>query len=164
MIQARQSSVLLEITNLVIPEANDAPDDIRRMCVWIRETLGAEVPLHFSAFHPDFRMRDRPPTPPETLNHAREIALHVGLKYVYTGNVSDVARQSTYCPACRKRLIERDWYTLGEYHIHGGCCDFCGTKISGHFEDAPGHWGGRRLPVDPAALLRGMRSETARTV
>lgn len=161
---ARESSVWLEITNLVIPEANDAPDDIRRMCVWIRDTLGAEVPLHFTAFHPDFRMRDRPPTPPETLNSAREIALHVGLKYVYTGNVSDVTRQSTYCPGCGKRLIERDWYTLGEYHIRDGCCAFCGTTIAGHFEDAPGHWGARRLPVDPAALLRGLQQETVKAV
>ncbi len=128
---ARESSVWLEITNLVIPDANDAPDEIRQMCVWIRDNLGAEVPLHFTAFHPDFRMRDRPPTPPETLNQAREIALSVGLKYVYTGNVSDVERQSTYCPGCGKRLIERDWFTLGEYHIRGGHCAFCGTTIAG---------------------------------
>ncbi len=150
---ARESSVWLEITNLVIPEANDAPDDIRRMCVWIRDTLGAEVPLHFTAFHPDFRMRNCPPTSPETLSQAREIALHVGLKYVYVGNVSDVGRQSTYCAGCGKRLIERDWYTLGEYHIRNGCCAFCGRTIAGHFEDSPGHWGGRRMPVDPAELL-----------
>lgn len=154
---ARESSVWLEITNLVIPDANDAPDEIRQMCVWIRDTLGVEVPLHFTAFHPDFRMRDHPPTPPETLNTAREIALHVGLKYVYTGNVSDVKRQSTYCSGCGKRLIERDWYTLGEYHIREGCCAFCGTKIAGHFEATPGHWGARRVPVDPAALLRQLR-------
>lgn len=161
---ARESPVWLEITNLVIPDANDDPDDIRRMCVWIRDTLGADVPLHFTAFHPDFRMRDRPPTPPETLNQAREIALQVGLKYVYTGNVFDVERQSTYCSGCGKRLIERDWYTLGEYHIHDGSCAFCGTKIAGHFEDIPGRWGPRRLPVDPAALLRGLRQETVKAI
>lgn len=150
---ARESSVWLEITNLVIPDANDSPDDLRRMCVWVRDSLGAEVPLHFTAFHPDFRMRDRPPTSPETLNAAREIALNVGLKHVYTGNVSDVVRQSTYCSCCGKRLIERDWYTLGEYHIRNGRCAFCGTTISGHFEDAPGHWGARRVPVDPEQVL-----------
>lgn len=150
---ARESSVWLEITNLVIPGANDAPEDIRRMCVWIRDTLGAEVPLHFTAFHPDFRMLDRPPTPIETLNQARDIAIEVGLKYVYTGNVSDVKRQSTYCPGCGRCLIERNWYTLGEYHVRDGHCAFCNAKIVGHFEDMPGQWGARRVPVDPESLL-----------
>lgn len=151
---ARESSVWLEITNLVIPDANDLPDDLRRMCEWIRDNLGTEVPLHFTAFHPDYRLRDRPVTPVATLNRARDIALNAGLKYVYTGNVSDESRQSTYCPGCGQCLIARDGYTLGEYHIQGGRCAFCGVTIAGHFEDAPGHWGAKRRPVDPAAVLR----------
>lgn len=155
---ARESSVWLELTNLVIPGANDSPADIQRMCKWISQTLGAEVPLHFTAFHPDFRMRDRPPTPPQTLVEARDIALQAGLKYVYVGNVMDAERESTYCPNCGKRLIERDWYDLGEYHIQGGRCAYCGTKIAGHFDDQPGHWGGRRQPVDPETLLRELQT------
>lgn len=154
---ARESSVWLELTNLVIPGANDSPADIQRMCDWIGRTLGTEVPLHFTAFHPDFRMRDRPPTPPQTLVEARDIALRAGLKYVYVGNVMDAERQSTYCPNCHKRLIERDWYDLGEYHIQSGQCAYCGTKIAGHFDDQPGHWGGRRQPVDPETLLRELQ-------
>ncbi len=146
----QHSSVWLELTNLVIPGANDQPDEIRRMCAWIARELGDDVPLHFTAFHPDFRMRDRPPTPPETLNEARDLALEVGLKYVYVGNVFDVARESTYCPRCGMRLIERLWHDVGEYHLKHGSCDRCGTTIAGHFEDQPGHWGARRLPVDPA--------------
>jgi AmmeMemoRadiSam system radical SAM enzyme len=155
---ARESSMWLEITNLVIPDANDSPDDLQEMCEWIVGQLGAEVPLHFTAFHPDFRMCDRSPTPPATLIAAREMALQAGLRYVYLGNVSDAERQSTYCPNCRRLLVERDWYLLGDYHIRDGCCEFCGEKIAGSFENAAGHWGGGRKPVDIAQLLRGLES------
>ena len=158
----QESSVWLEITNLIIPDANDGPDDIQRMCEWIVQNLGHEVPLHFTAFHPDFRMRDRPPTPSTTLNDAHDVAITAGLKYVYTGNVLDVQRQSTYCPKCSNRLIERSWYDLGEFHVKNGGCEFCGTTIAGHFEDTPGHWGTHRLPVDPATLLRELEGERER--
>ncbi len=155
-----ESDVWLEITNLVIPQANDDPTEIRQMCDWLVENLGAEVPLHFTAFHPDFRMRDRPPTPIETLIEARDIAIAAGLHYVYTGNVHDVRRQSTYCPACHQLLIERNWYELGRYEVKSGCCGFCGTRIAGHFADVPGHWGAHRVAVDPARLLRELETES----
>ncbi|MGE5190999.1 MAG: AmmeMemoRadiSam system radical SAM enzyme, partial [Deltaproteobacteria bacterium] len=143
-----ESAVWLEITNLVIPQENDDPALIRTMCDWILRELGDEVPLHFSAFHPDFRLMNRPPTPPETLIAARDAALTAGLKFVYTGNVSDVKRQSTWCPGCGKLLIERDWYSLGEYHIRDGCCEYCARLIPGYFGAAPGKWGRRQQPVD----------------
>ncbi len=155
-----ESKVWFEITNLIIPDSNDDRGDIGRMCAWIVENLGREVPVHFTAFHPDFRLRDRPPTPPATLIDAHDIARAVGLKYVYTGNVKDTQRQCTYCPSCDKVLIERDWYDVGQYHVQAGRCPYCGTRIAGHFEDTPGHWGTRRLPVDPAALLRELETET----
>ncbi len=157
-----ESQTWLEITNLVIPAANDNPATITRMCAWILRQLGSDVPLHFTAFHPDFRLRDRPPTPPASLNQAREIALGQGLRYVYTGNVFDVARQSTYCPGCGKVLIERSWYDLGSYQIRNGTCAFCGTRIAGHFADQPGSWGTHRVPVDPAALLRELEVRAKR--
>jgi pyruvate formate lyase activating enzyme len=154
-----ESHVWVEITNLIIPGANDDRGEIREMCQWVAKELGEEVPLHFSAFHPDFRMLDTPPTPPTTLIAAHAIASEAGLKYVYTGNVLDVQRQSTYCPECSKLLIERSWYDLGDYHVKDGCCGFCGARIAGCFEDVPGHWGTRRLAVDPASLLHELARE-----
>ncbi|NIL98803.1 MAG: AmmeMemoRadiSam system radical SAM enzyme [Planctomycetales bacterium] len=156
------SRVWLEITNLVIPAANDDRGDIDRMCGWIVENLGPEVPLHLTAFHPDFRMRDRPPTPPDTLIAAYELARAAGLKYVYTGNVLDEQRQSTYCPSCRKVVIQRNRYDIGACQIRAGHCGFCGSKIAGHFAETPGHWGTRRLPVDPAAVLHELESAQQR--
>lgn len=152
-----ESQVWLEITNLVIPQANDDLDDIRRMCDWILENLGPDVPLHFTAFHPDFRLRDRPPTHPATLVAARDVALQAGLNYVYVGNVLDPQRQSTYCPNCHKQLVERAWHDVGHYQIRNGKCAYCGHSIAGHFADQPGHWGTRRLPVDPSALLHTLQ-------
>lgn len=152
----RHSEVWLEITNLIIPAANDNEDDIKRMCDWIVKNLGSETPLHFTAFHPDFRLRDRPPTPPESLQRAREIGVAAGLNYVYTGNVLDPRRQSTSCPSCRRRVIERSGYNVGDFHIRGGKCSFCGAFISGLFDDRPEHWGARRVPVDPASIFGGV--------
>ena len=143
-----ETDVWFEITNLIIPQANDNTGEFQRMCDWILENVGDQVPVHFTAFHPDFRMRDRGPTPPETLIAAREIALATGLKYVYTGNVNDVTRQSTYCPNCQKVVIERNWYELGQYDLDGSHCRHCGTRIAGHFDEEPGDWGRQRLPVD----------------
>jgi len=136
-----------EITNLVIPDENDSPDELRRMCDWIVESVGDEVPVHFSAFHPDFRLRDKPRTSLETLLSAYDTARRQGIKYAYVGNVDDVQHQSTYCPHCGKLLIERNWYDLSAYRLRGDCCGHCGGKIAGRFLDAPGDWGRKRLPV-----------------
>lgn len=143
----RETNVWLEITNLVIPRTNDAPDDLRRMCDWILQHCGDETPVHFTAFHPDFRMLDTPPTPHATLLEAYEIGRRAGLKYVYTGNVDDPVHQSTYCPHCNRRVIERNWYALGEYRLAGDVCQHCGGRIAGRFDERPGDWGRKRLPV-----------------
>ncbi len=149
-----ETDVWFEITNLVIPQANDEDSEFQQMCDWILNEIGDEVPVHFSAFHPDFRMLDRGATPPETLVRARDIALQSGLKYVYTGNVNDVARQSTYCPNCQQTLIERNWYQLGKYALNQNTCNHCGTEIAGHFGDRPGTWGQKRLPVNIQEILK----------
>ena len=143
----KETDVWFEITNLVIPQANDSMDDIRRMCAWILERCGDGVPLHFTAFHPDFRMLDRPATPHETLLEAYDVARGEGLKLVYVGNVNDVRHQSTYCPHCGKLVIERDWYALGAYHLREDRCMHCGGSVPGRFDDRPGTWGRRRQPV-----------------
>jgi AmmeMemoRadiSam system radical SAM enzyme/AmmeMemoRadiSam system protein B/AmmeMemoRadiSam system protein A len=144
----KETDVWFEITNLVIPNANDAMDEIRKMCGWILEHVGDQVPLHFTAFHPDFRMRDRPPTPHETLLQAHEVAIREGLKHVYTGNVNDVRHQSTYCPHCSALAIERNWYELGRYNLKGNHCGGCGGVVAGHFDQRPGDWGRKRVPVE----------------
>lgn len=143
-----ETDVWFEITTLIIPGENDAPDETRRMCDWIVDRLGAEVPIHFSAFHPDFKMMDKPRTSHETLIAARQIAIEAGIKFAYVGNVYDLERESTYCPGCKKLVIERDWYELGAYHLEGNWCGFCGTVIPGVFPDGrPGKWGRKRVPV-----------------
>lgn len=139
------TEVWLEITNLLIPDANDSDAEIDSMCAWVVEHLGPDVPMHFSAFHPDYKMMDRPPTPPDTLTRARRIALANGVRYAYTGNVHDVEGASTYCSGCGIRLVERDWYEIGEYRLTGeGACQACGTRCPGVYEGPPGAWGGRR--------------------
>lgn len=139
------SRVWFEITTLLIPGENDSPDEIARLCDWVAENLGPEVPLHFTAFHPDFKLRDRGPTPASTLMRARQQAIERGLRYVYTGNVHDTASQSTWCPNCGALLVERDWHELGQYNIRHGRCMTCDTVIPGVFENTCGHWGRRRL-------------------
>ncbi len=141
------TKVWLEITNLLIPGENDLDKELHEMTKWIFENLGADVPLHFTAFHPDFRMMDTPSTPAATLRRAREIAFSAGLHFIYVGNVHDQDGSSTYCPSCKKVIIERDWYELGEYHIKNGCCAFCSTAIPGFFENKAGTWGAKRVPV-----------------
>jgi len=150
----RETEVWVEITNLIIPDANDSAEELKRMCDWVLEELGPDVPLHFTAFHPDFRLTDRGPTPPETLRTAYTIARQAGLHYVYTGNVSDRQHQSTYCPGCGSLVIERDGYHLGVYTIDGTRCRHCGAEIAGRFEDGPGEWGPRRMPVRIADYAR----------
>ncbi|HEY9773417.1 MAG TPA: AmmeMemoRadiSam system radical SAM enzyme [Planktothrix sp.] len=141
-----ESNVWFEITNLVIPEENDSPEEIERMCDWILNNLGDEVPIHFTAYHPDFKL-NRPPTPAKTLVRAHEQARKAGLKFAYVGNVNDAKRGSTYCPNCSALLLERDWFEIGAFNIKDGCCAKCRTKIPGLFENAKGAWGRRRLPV-----------------
>ncbi len=149
-----KTKVWFEITNLIIPGENDTDKELNEMSDWIKSNLGLDVPLHFTAFHPDFKMMDKPPTPPATLKRAREIALSKGLHYVYTGNIHDAKTQSTYCHNCKKLLIERDWYELGEFHIRDGKCEFCDTIIPGVFENVPGDWGSKRQPVRMAPLSK----------
>ena len=144
----RHTDVWLEITTLLIPDANDSEAELDEMTKWIFRELGAEVPLHFTAFHPDYKMMDRPPTPPETLTRARAIAMRNGLKFVYTGNVHDENGGSTYCPLCRKRVIGRDWYEITAWHLDAeGRCDGCGAFVPGVFESNHGTWGAKRMPV-----------------
>lgn len=143
-----ETDVWFEITNLLIPGLNDSDAEIDGMTSWVVERLGPDVPMHFTAFHPDYKMLDRPPTPASTLTRARAIALANGVRYAYTGNVHDSAGGSTYCAGCGTRLIERDWYRLGGYRVTAdGCCEACGAPLPGDFAGAPGTWGPRRLPV-----------------
>jgi pyruvate formate lyase activating enzyme len=137
------------VTTLLIPGHNDSVEEIDRECDWFARTLGPEVPLHFTAFHPDFKMTDVPHTPPETLARARRQALAHGLRHVYTGNVHDRRGQSTYCAGCGALLVERDWYRLGEYKIEWpeARCPDCRKPLAGRYEAAPGRWGPRRLPI-----------------
>ena len=145
---AHETDVWLEITTLLIPHANDSADELRRMCDWIAAELRPDVPLHFSAFHPDFELTDREATPLETLLTAHEIAQQAGLKHVYTGNVYDPQREHTYCPSCGRMVVERAGYELGAYYIRQGRCTFCSAAIAGRFDDTPGTWGRRRASVE----------------
>jgi pyruvate formate lyase activating enzyme len=150
----KETAVWFEITTLLIPEKNDSPQEIKAMCQWIANNLGVDVPLHFSAFHPDWKMRDIPNTPSETLLRARKIALEQGLQFVYTGNIHDTQSQSTYCPHCHQLVIERNWYVLGKYALsRQGDCLFCGKKIAGVFHGKAGDWGAKRQLVN----LKSMR-------
>jgi len=143
-----ETQVWFEITTLLIPGKNDSDEEIHEMSGWIVNKLGTDIPLHFTAFHPDWKMLDVPPTPLSTLNRARDIALSHGIRYVYTGNISDVKGESTYCHQCHVLLIERDRYELGQWGLDSkGNCSQCGTKCAGIFEAQPGHWGAKRLPV-----------------
>ena len=146
-----ETDVWVEVTTLLIPGLNDSDWEIDDETRWYAERLSPDVPLHFTAFHPDWKMRDRPHTPSSTLGRAREIALANGLRYVYTGNVHDRAGQSTYCHACGALLVERDWYELGAWNLEDGRCEACGEACAGVFEARPGTWGSRRLPVRLAA-------------
>jgi pyruvate formate lyase activating enzyme len=143
-----ETKVWFEVTNLLIPGHNDSEDEVAQLCAWFVKNLGPDVPLHFTAFHPDFKMIDVPPTPASTLTRARQQALASGIHHVYTGNVSDVAGQSTICASCSRLLIERNWYNLGRWNLTAdGRCQFCGTGLAGHFESEPGHWGSRRRRI-----------------
>ena len=138
----------LEITTLLIPGHNDSDDEIRALSVWVATELGPDVPLHFTAFHPDWKMPDVPPTPPATLARARRIALDAGLHYVYTGNVHDSEGGTTYCPQCHHATIVRDWYDIRHYDVTPtGNCPQCGHPIAGRFGTFQKPFGPRRIPV-----------------
>jgi pyruvate formate lyase activating enzyme len=143
-----ETEVWLEITTLLIPGKNDSDEEVDAECRWIAKELGPDVPLHFTAFHPDYKMTDIPPTPAATLTRARDIARGHGLRYVYTGNVHDTEGGSTFCPGCGAPLIERDWYSLLDYRVApDGKCTECGTAIAGRFEEFRKPFGPRRIPV-----------------
>jgi pyruvate formate lyase activating enzyme len=129
----QETNVWFEITNLIIPTLNDDPREIRLLADWILEHLGSDVPLHFTAFHPDFKLRDKPNTPPETLHMARHTALDAGLHYVYEGNIySDAAHTS--CPSCGQIVIRRSWHDVMQNSLRDGACPSCGLKIPGRWE------------------------------
>ncbi|HKA31711.1 MAG TPA: AmmeMemoRadiSam system radical SAM enzyme [Candidatus Binatia bacterium] len=144
----RETDIWFEITNLMIPGENDEPEETKKLCDWVLENLGDEVPLHFTAFHPDFKMTDKPRTPASTLKRARAIALSLGVKYCYVGNVFDEEGQTTYCPECQAPVIRRSWHEILDYKLIGGHCA-CGAKIPGRFasETASTQFGGRRARV-----------------
>jgi len=128
-----ETGVWIELTTLLIPGENDSQEEIKKECDWILNNMGDSVPLHFTAFHPDFKMRDKEMTPAKTLTAARKTAMKMGLKYVYLGNVHDVEGQTTYCPNCNEKLIKRDWHTVITDNIINGCCSNCKTVIDGVF-------------------------------
>lgn len=143
----RETRAWLEVTTLLIPGLNDSDGQIEALCDWFAGHLGEEVPLHFTAFHPDWKMRDTPPTAPATLARARTIGLRHGLRYVYTGNVLDRRGASTWCHACGAQLIGREGYRLGRWGLAQGRCAQCGAVCAGVFEARPGQWGARHMPV-----------------
>jgi pyruvate formate lyase activating enzyme len=143
-----ETDVWLEVTTLLIPGYNDSDAELHEMSEWIAEQLGVDVPLHFTAFHPDFKMQDVPKTPTATLARARDIARGKGLQFVYTGNVHDQRGGSTYCPGCGEVVIQRDWYELERYELtDDGRCRHCATSVAGRFDGPAGNWGSRRVPV-----------------
>nr|WP_126457328.1 AmmeMemoRadiSam system radical SAM enzyme [Sulfuriflexus mobilis] len=143
-----ETDVWLETTTLLIPGKNDSEKEIEEMTQWVVEHLGPDMPMHFTAFHPDYKMMDVPSTPYETLTRAREIAIKNGVRYAYTGNVHDEEGGTTYCHSCGEKLIVRDWYELKAWQLdEKGQCKQCGTACAGVFEAEPGQWGARRQPV-----------------
>lgn len=157
----RETEVWTEITDLLIPGHNDSDAEIEAMCAWIVETLGPDVPVHFTAFHPDWKMPDVPRTPPETLLRARKIALRAGINYVYTGNIHHKPAGSTWCPSCGALAIGRDWHELSDWNVKTGAgadagrgaaacaaaCAACGHALPGVFDGPPGTWGRKRRRV-----------------
>ena len=143
-----ETKTWLELTTLLIPGENDSEAELQAMTQWVVENLGSEVPMHFSAFHPDWKMRDKSATPKTTLLLARDIALKNGLRYVYVGNIHHKAASSTYCHQCGKLLIGRDWYQISDWHLdQQGNCHYCGARCFGVFNPKPGSWGAKRQAV-----------------
>lgn len=143
-----ETSVWFELTTLLIPGYNDSDHEIGKMCEWIAQELGTDVPLHFTAFHPDYKMTGLQPTPPGTLSRARRIAHSSGLQHVYTGNVHDTDGGTTLCASCKHPLIVRDWHAIRDYALtDSGTCPQCGAQLAGHFGKFAGQFGRRRIPI-----------------
>jgi pyruvate formate lyase activating enzyme len=143
-----QTNTWLELTTLLIPGENDSEREIEEMTQWVVENLGPDVPMHFTAFHSDWKMMDTPHTPSATLSRARQIAIKNGVRYAYTGNIHDKEGESTYCHHCGEILIGRDWYLLSDWNLtKDGKCQSCGTSCAGIFLEKPGNWGAKRLPI-----------------
>ena len=128
-----ETDVWFEITNLLIPDENDSEEEIKQMCNWILKNLGDEIPIHFTAFQPHFKMAHKQQTPAETVRNAHKIAHNLGIKYTYVGNIHDAERQNTYCPGCKSVLIKRDWHTIKINNLVKDLCPVCGIKIAGRF-------------------------------
>jgi pyruvate formate lyase activating enzyme len=145
---AHETSCWLEITTLLIPGRNDSDTELEQLAAWCMKELGPDVPLHFSAFHPDYKLQGVPATPKATLSRARRIAMDAGLRYVYTGNVHDPSGGATHCPGCGRPVIERDWYEILTYALDDtGHCEHCGAAIAGRFGHFGKPFGSRRIPV-----------------
>ncbi len=148
----KETDVWVELTTLIIPTLNDSDEELRRLSEWVMSALGPDVPLHFSAFHPDYKLRDLPATPATTLKRARAIAMETGLRYVYTGNVHDTEGDTTLCPGCKRPLIVRDWYNIRAYAVtDDGHCPHCGAAVAGRYQHFDKAFGARRIPVNMAA-------------
>ncbi|WP_445370326.1 AmmeMemoRadiSam system radical SAM enzyme [Methylomonas sp. HW2-6] len=144
----RETQVWFELTTLLIPDENDSEAELQAMTQWVVENLGPEVPMHFTAFHPDWKMTDKPHTPVASLLMARKIALENGVRYAYVGNAHDKTAESTYCHHCGELLIGRDWYVLSDWNLDAaGNCRFCGTRCAGLFQAQPGVWGAKRRAI-----------------
>jgi pyruvate formate lyase activating enzyme len=145
---ARETDVWVELTTLLIPGFNDSNRELDDMTRWVVDRLGPDIPVHFTAFHPDHKLRNVPPTPPSTLRRAHDIALENGVLFPYTGNVHDALGGSTVCPECAAVLVVRDWYRLTTWALSDdGCCLECGHRCPGRFDGPPGGWGAQRQPV-----------------
>jgi pyruvate formate lyase activating enzyme len=150
-----ETDVWVEITNLLIPDKNDSDEELDAMTAWVVDRLGPDVPMHFTAFHPDFKMMDTPHTPPATLTRAREIALRNGVRYAYTGNVHDSTGGTTRCANCGTAVIVRDWYVINDYRVtDDGHCPHCAAPLPGRFAGPAGTWGARRQAIRLAARAR----------
>ncbi len=144
----KETDTWVELTTLLIPGWNDSEGELTRLAEWVVDRLGPQVPLHFTAFHPDNRMRDVPPTPPATLRRARQIAKAAGVEHVYVGNTHDLDGQSSYCAGCGEKVIGRDWYRLSDWKLtEDGHCQSCGTAFPGVIGGPPGTWGAKRQPI-----------------
>ncbi len=155
-----ERKIWLELTTLLIPGQNDGEAEIEALTQWVAGELGPDVPLHFTAFHPDYKMMDTPRTPPETLLRAWKIGRKNGLHHVYTGNIHHEPTGSTYCPGCGEKVIGRDWHQLTDWKIgQGGHCTGCGTVIAGRFETHPGTWGRQRKPIRLSDFARNWQAQ-----